>query len=62
MNKDTKRIVSDCSKFFSASILHVQYKSLKVNRNGGKSKKSKIIFVTSPVEDLDSFYQKPVPE
>ena len=40
----------------------VQYKSLKVNRNGGKSKKSMTIFVVSPVEDLDSFYQKPFPE
>ena len=40
---------------------YVQYKSLKVIRNGGKSKKSKTFFV-SPVEDLDSVYQKPCPE
>ena len=40
----------------------VQYKSLKVDRNGGKSKKSKTIFVASPIEDLDSFYLKLFPE
>jgi hypothetical protein len=40
----------------------VQFKSLKVYRNGGKSKKSKTIIVASPVEDLNSFYQKPFPE
>ena len=40
----------------------VQYKSLKVIRNGGKSKKSKTFFVASPVKDLDSLYQKPFPE
>ena len=31
-------------------LAKVQYKSLKVDRNGGKSKKSKTIFVASPVE------------
>ena len=36
----------------------LQYKILKLHRNGGKSKKSKTIFVASPIEDLDSFYQK----
>ena len=40
----------------------VQYKSLKVIQNGGKSKKSKTFFVASPIEDLDSFYQKLFPE
>ena len=34
----------------------VQYKSLKVIQNGGKSKKSKTFFVIYPIEDLDSFY------
>ena len=40
----------------------VQYKSLKVIRNGGKSKKSKTSFGASPIEDLDGFYQRPFPE
>ena len=40
----------------------LQYKSLKLDRNGEKSKKSKTIFVASPVEDLDGFYQGPFPE
>ena len=34
--------------------LLVQYKSLKLDRNGGKSKKSKTSFVASPIDD----YQK----
>ena len=38
-----------------------QYKSLKVDRNSRKSKKSKTIFVASPIEDLDGFHQKPFP-
>ena len=33
----------------------IQYKSLKLDRNGGKSEKSKTIFVASPVEGLDAF-------
>ena len=37
----------------------IQYKSLKVNRNGGKSKKYQSASVASPVEDLHSIYQKP---
>ena len=40
----------------------IHYKSLKLDRNGGKSKKSKIIFVASPIQGLDSFYRKPFPE
>ena len=44
------------------SGLEVQYKSLKLDRNGGKSEKSKTIFVTSPIKDLDSFYQKLFPK
>ena len=40
----------------------IQYKSLKVIRNGGKSKKSKTSFGASPIEDLDGFYQRPFPE
>ena len=43
-------------------IHQVQYKSLKVIQNGGKSKKSKTSFGASPVEDLDGFYQRPFPE
>ena len=39
-----------------AQIEFLQYKSLKVIQNEGKSKKSKTFFVASPVEDLDSFY------
>ena len=46
----------------SFNFYTVQYKSLKVIQNGGKSKKSKTFFVASPVEDLDSFYQKPFPK
>ena len=41
---------------------HIQYKSLKVIRNGGKSKKSKTSFGASPIEDLYGFYQRPFPE
>ena len=37
---------------------YLQYKSLKVIRNGGKSKKSKTSFGASPIEDLDGFYQR----
>ena len=35
---------------------NVQYKSLKVIQNRGKSKKSKTIFVVSPIEDLNGFH------
>ena len=40
----------------------VQYKSLKLDRNRGKSKKSKTIFAAFPVESLDAFYKKPFPK
>ena len=46
----------------SCTKLNIQYKSLKVIQNGGKSKKSKTFFVASPIEDLDSIYQKLFPE
>ena len=36
----------------------LQYNKLKLDKNGGKSKKSKAILVESPVEGLDVFYQK----
>ena len=35
----------------------LQYKSSKVDRNRGKSEKSKANFNTTPVEDMDGFYQ-----
>jgi len=56
---------SESNKIYSPTKLTgicVQYKSLKVIQNGGKSKKSKTFFVASPIEDLDSFYQKLFPE
>ena len=34
----------------------IQYKSLKLDRNGGKSTKSKTSFVASPTEDLNGCY------
>ena len=43
-------------------MIEVQYKSLKVIQNGGKSKKSKTSFGASPFQDLDGFYQRPFPE
>ena len=43
-------------------LVKIQYKSLKVIQNGGKSKKSKISFGASPIEDLDGFYQRLFPE
>ena len=48
----------DCYRFTD----ELQYKSLKVIQNRGKSKKSKTSFGASPIEDLDSFYQRPFPE
>ena len=47
---------------WSAKGKELQYKSLKVIQNGGKSKKSKTTFGASPIEDLDGFYQRPFPE
>ena len=41
---------------------NIQYKSLKVIRNGGKSKKSQTSFGASPIEDLDGFHQRLFPE
>ena len=66
----------ECLSFFIQTLINVlqqfrldclikfcvQYKSLKVIQNGGKSKKSKTSFGASPVEDLDGFYQRPFPE
>ena len=40
----------------------VQYKSLKLDRNGGKSKRSRTSFVASPVEELVGFYLRSFPE
>ena len=49
-------------KTYFSFMKFVQYKCFKLDRNGGKSKKSKTSFVASPVEDLDGFYQRPFPE
>ena len=52
-------VTPDTSVSYVNTLLKcIQYKSLKVIQNGGKSKKSKTSFGASPVEDLDGFYQK----
>ena len=47
------------TSFFPEIML--QYESLKVDRNGAKSKKSKIIFVESSVKDVHGFIKSRFP-
>ena len=56
------REIERCASLIHESRNNIQYKSLKVIQNGGKSKKSKTSFGASPIEDLDGFYQRPFPE
>ena len=61
--EDTRFSKESCSENSRIkSKWDVQYKSLKLDRNGRKSNKPKTIFVASPIKDLDSFHQKPFPE